>query len=77
MLIQVLGTRCAKCTLMAERAEQAAKQSDVEFTLEKITDVNKIVTMGVMLTPALLVEGKLKCTGTVPSIEQIIAMLKQ
>ena len=76
MLIQVLGTCCAKCTLMAERAEQAAKQSGVEFTFEKVTDVNKIVAMGVMLTPALFVDGKLKYSGNVPSVEQLEKMLK-
>ena len=77
MLIQVLGTGCAKCTQMAERVEQAAKQSDIEFTFEKVTDVNQIVALGVMITPALLVDGKLKCSGTVPGVEELATMLKE
>ena len=76
VLIQVLGTGCAKCVQMAERVEQAAKQSGIDFTFEKVTDVNKIVALGVMITPALLVDGQLKCSGTVPSIEELETILK-
>jgi small redox-active disulfide protein 2 len=76
MLIQVLGTGCAKCTKLAEQADTAAKQAGVDYTLEKVTDINKIVALGVMTTPALLVDGALKCSGNVPSIDQLEKMLK-
>ena len=77
MLIQVLGTGCAKCTKLAALAEEAAKQSGVDFTLEKVMDINKIISFGVMTTPALLVDGKLKCSGTLPSVEQLVKMLTE
>jgi len=77
MLIQVLGTGCAKCTKLAALSEEAAKQSGVEYTLEKVRDINKIVAMGVMTTPALLVDGKLKCSGNLPSVEQLVKMLTE
>ena len=77
MLIQVLGTGCAKCTKLAALAEEAAKQSGVDFTLEKVMDINKIISFGVMTTPALLVDGKLKCSGNVPSIEQLVKMFTE
>jgi len=76
MLIQVLGTGCAKCTKLAEQAEEAAKKAGVDFTFEKVTDINKIVAMGVMTTPALVVDGKLKCFGNVPSVGQLEKMLE-
>ena len=76
MLIQVLGTHCAKCVRMAEQVEQVAKQSGIEFTFEKVTDVNQIVAMGVMITPALLVDGKLKCSGNVPNVKELETMLQ-
>jgi len=76
MLIQVLGTGCAKCTKLAELAEAAAKNAGVDYMLEKVTDIDKIIALGVMTTPALLVDGKLKCSGNVPSVEQIEKMLK-
>jgi small redox-active disulfide protein 2 len=77
MLIQVLGTGCAKCTQLAKHAEEAAKRIGIDFALEKVTDINKIVTLGVMITPALVVDGKLKCSGSVPSVEQLEKILKK
>ena len=76
MFIQVLGSQCAKCVLMAERVEQAARQAGVDFTLEKVTDVNKIVALGVMITPTLLVDGQLRCSGNVPSVAELEKILK-
>ena len=76
-LIQVLGTGCAKCSKLAALAEDAAKQSGVDYSLEKVTDINKIIGFGVMTTPALLVDGKLKCSGNVPSVEQLVKMLTE
>jgi len=54
MLIQVLGTGCAKCTKLAELAEEAAKNAGVDYTLEKVTSISKILDMGVMTTNACL-----------------------
>jgi len=76
MLIQILGTGCAKCTKLADLAEEAAKQAGGDYMLEKVTSIGKILDMGVMTTPALVVDGKVKCSGTVPGIEQIVKMLK-
>ena len=77
MLIQVLGTGCAKCTKLAIQAEEAAKKAGVDYTLEKVTEIDKIMSFGVMVTPALVVDGKLRCSGNVPSIDQLVTMLKQ
>jgi small redox-active disulfide protein 2 len=62
---------------MAELTEEAAKQSGADYTLEKVTDITKIIELGVMITPALLVDGKLKCSGNLPSVEQIVKMLTE
>ena len=77
MLIQVLGAGCAKCMKLAERVEEAAKKTGVDYSLEKVTDINRIVGMNVMTTPALFVNGQLKCSGSVPSVGQIETMLKE
>ena len=77
MFIQVLGTGCAKCTKLAVQAEEAAKKAGIDYTLEKVTDINNIVGMGVMTTPALVVDGKLKCSGSVPSVGQLEKLLKE
>lgn len=74
--IKILGTGCPKCHKLAELAEQAAAELGIEYKLEKVTDINDIISYGVMLTPALVVDGEVKITGSVPSIDQIIDYIK-
>lgn len=69
--IKVLGTGCAKCNDLAKNAEAAAKALGVEYTLEKVTDLQKIMGFGVMMTPALVVDGEVKVVGKVASVEEI------
>ena len=69
--IQILGTGCPKCRNLAENAESAAKALGIEYTIEKVTDINEIMKFGVMMTPALAVDGKVKVVGKVPSPDEI------
>ena len=73
--IQVLGTGCPKCKKLAENAEAAAKGLGIEYTLEKVTGITDIMNMGVMMTPALAIDGEVKVTGKVISPDDIKAML--
>lgn len=73
--LQILGTGCAKCASLTNATELAAKELGLEYELEKVTDLNRIMSFGVMMTPALAVDGKVKVAGKVPGIEQIKAML--
>ena len=73
--LQVLGTGCPKCKKLAENAEAAAKALGIEYELEKVTDINEIMKMGVMMTPALAVDGEVKVVGKVPSVEELKVML--
>ena len=73
--IQILGTGCPKCKKLAENAEVAARELDIEHEVEKVTDINEIMKFGVMVTPALAVDGEVKVVGKVPSPDQIKAML--
>lgn len=73
--LQILGTGCSKCKALAEQTEKAAKTLGVEFVLEKVTDIEKIVAFGVMATPALAVDGVVKVSGRLPSLEEIKTML--
>ena len=74
--IKILGTGCPKCLKLAELAEQVAIQLGIEYELEKVTDINDIISYGVMLTPALVVDGTVKIAGSVPSIDKIIDYIK-
>jgi small redox-active disulfide protein 2 len=73
--IQILGTGCPKCKKLAENAEAAAKELGVEYELEKVTQINDIMKMGVMVTPALAIDGDVKVVGKVSSPDDIKAML--
>jgi small redox-active disulfide protein 2 len=74
--IQILGTGCPKCKKLAESTEAAAKELGIEYQIEKVTKINDIMAFGVMVTPALVIDGKLIVAGKVPSIEQLKEILK-
>jgi len=73
--IQILGTGCPKCKKLAENAENAAKAMGIEYTLEKVTGITDIMKFGVVMTPALAVDGVVKVVGKVPDTDEIKAML--
>ena len=73
--LQILGTGCKRCQLLTERAEQAARELGVEFEIEKITEIDDIVRFGVMATPALAVDGQVKLSGHVPTVENLKPMI--
>jgi small redox-active disulfide protein 2 len=74
--VQILGTGCPKCKLLAANAEAAVKAAGIEVTVEKVEKIAEIVKFNVMLTPALVVDGQVKSAGKVLSVEEIKAMLK-
>lgn len=76
MKIQILGTGCPSCLKLAENAKQAAAEAGVDAEIEKVTDINQITTFGVMMTPALAVDGQVKIVGKVASPEEIKKVLK-
>lgn len=73
--IQILGIGCPKCKTLTAHAEQAAKELGIEYQIEKVQDINEIVSFGVMSTPALAVDGQVRVAGKIPSVEEIKAML--
>jgi small redox-active disulfide protein 2 len=75
-LLQVLGPGCAKCTKLAENTKAAAAELGINAQVEKITDINVITGFGVMMTPALVVDGEVKVVGKVPSTEEIKKLLR-
>jgi small redox-active disulfide protein 2 len=74
--IQILGTGCAKCQKLAANAEIAAKDLGLEYSIEKITAIDRIAEFGVMLTPALAVDGEVKSFGRLLDPENIRPLLQ-
>ena len=73
--IQILGTGCSKCKKLADNAEAAAQDLGGEFEIEKVTEINEIMKFGVMVTPALAIDGQVKVVGKIPSSGEIKSML--
>jgi len=71
MNLKIYGSGCAKCNLLAEHAEAAARALEINYEIEKVTDINEIIDAGVMRTPALTVNDEIVVAGSVPSAEKI------
>jgi len=74
--LQILGTGCAKCNALTETVENAANELGFEYQIEKISDVMRFADFGVMITPALVVDGQVKLAGKVPTVEEAKALLQ-
>lgn len=73
--IQILGTGCPTCQKLTELTKQAADELGLEYEIEKITDITKIIEMGVVKTPGIAVDGVVKVSGRLPSAEEIKELL--
>jgi len=73
--IKILGSGCAKCRTLAKLTETAARELNLECEIEKVEDINQITAFGVMMTPALVVDGDVKVFGHVPAVEEIKKMI--
>ena len=76
MKIEILGTGCPKCKKLTELTEEAVNELTVSAEITKVTDINKIIKYGVMVTPALVIDGKVKVAGKIPNKEKIKSWIK-
>ena len=75
--IEVVGTGCAKCKRLLANAEQAVKDLKITADVIKVDDIDEIVNRGIMLTPALFINGKVRAEGRVPDVNEIKTMLRE
>jgi len=71
MEIKVLGTGCAKCGKVYENVKKAIEELGIDAELEKVEDIDKIISFGVFMTPAVVINGEIKASGRIPSTEEI------
>lgn len=71
MKIQILGTGCPKCKILYANAKKAAEEIGIQCEIEKVEDIMKITDLGVMMTPALVMDGEVKSVGKVLSVPEI------
>ncbi|MEM2916205.1 MAG: thioredoxin family protein [Candidatus Woesearchaeota archaeon] len=76
MIISILGTGCPKCKELEANARKAVEELKIKAEIEKVTDVGEIVDYGVMSTPAIVIDGEVKASGRIPTVEEIKEWLK-
>ncbi|MBN1759491.1 MAG: TM0996/MTH895 family glutaredoxin-like protein [Chitinispirillaceae bacterium] len=74
--IHILGTGCPKCKKMYEVAQEAVKAASIEAEVTKVEDINDILSFGVMMTPALVIDGEVKIVGRVPRVDELTTFLQ-
>ena len=77
MKIEILGTGCPKCQKLYANAKEAVARTGVQAEIVKVTKINDIVTYGVMITPALVIDGRVKASGKIPSADEIADWIRQ
>lgn len=77
MQLTVIGPGCAKCKTLAQFTERAVKELGLTAEITKVTDLKQIMALGVMMTPALAINGAVKITGKVPSVAELKRLLQQ
>jgi len=77
MIIQVLGSGCPTCKSLYERTQEAVSELNLKAEVEYITDISKIIEMGIMFSPVLALDGKALISGKLPSVEEIKKVLQE
>ena len=75
MEIKVLGTGCPKCKALTKAVEEVVNETGMDATINKVEDINDIMKFGVMVTPALVIDGKVVASGKVPKKEELKKLL--
>ncbi len=73
--LRILGTGCPRCKKLAENVKHAVDELNIEVNIEKITEIRDIMEFGLIMTPALVIDGEIRSSGKVPSIEEIKNLL--
>ncbi|HRW51892.1 MAG TPA: thioredoxin family protein [Phycisphaerae bacterium] len=77
MKIEVLGTGCAKCRLLESAVRASVDRLGVSCSIDHVTDINRITEYGVMMTPALVIDGQVRIVGRIPSDAELTSLLEQ
>jgi len=76
MIVKILGTGCKKCQNLEAKVREVVQQNNINAEVEKVTDLNAIMSYGIMMTPGLVIDEKVKSYGTIPKDDQILSWLR-
>ncbi len=77
MVVKVLGTGCPKCNALEKKVKEVAQKNNLDIQVEKVTNLDKIMAYGVMMTPGLVIDEKVKSSGKIPKDNQILKWLQE
>jgi len=77
MKVQILGVGCPKCRKLEANAKKAIEKLNIDAEVEKVQNIKEISKFGVMITPALVIDGKIKCSGQIASVDKIKTWLQE
>ena len=75
--VKVLGTGCKKCQNLENKVRELVTSNNIDATVEKVTDIQEMVNYGIMMTPGLIINEKVKSLGIIPKDDQLISWLKE
>lgn len=75
MVVKILGPGCSKCRTLEARVKEVVAKNNIQAEIQKVEDINEMMSYGIMMTPALVVDEKVVSFGIVPKEEQIIKWL--
>ena len=76
MKVKILGTGCKKCQTLEAKVREVVQQNKINADVEKVTDLSAIMSYGIMMTPGLVIDEKVKSYGTIPKDDQILSWLR-
>jgi len=76
MIVKILGTGCKKCKTLEAKVREVVHQNKINAEVEKVTDLTAIMSYGIMMTPGLVIDEKVKSYGTIPKDDQILSWLR-
>jgi small redox-active disulfide protein 2 len=76
MIVKILGTGCKKCQTLEAKVREVVQQNNINAEVEKVTDLTAIMSYGIMMTPGLVIDEKVKSYGTIPKDDQILSWLR-
>ncbi len=76
MIVKILGTGCKKCQNLEAKVREVVQQNNINAEVEKVTDLTAIMSYGIMMTPGLVIDEKVKSYGTIPTDDQILSWLR-
>jgi small redox-active disulfide protein 2 len=77
MIVKVLGVGCTKCKSLEQRLQDLKSQYQLDIEIQKVSEIKDIMSYGIMVTPGLVIDGKLKSVGKVPREDEILKWIEE